>query len=556
MLSLRLPRKRMISTILLSLVALIFLFSQARNTTDLLLLERSTSYKTSWTELEHGSTWARVFSGLKNSADDVVGTVQELKWFEEYVLYGDSMKVDLMNDLQTKVFPYLDIRRVAALKVPFGPVWKRWDKRTFVNSLPRFSPVDNAFIDVQEVQYDARRSFWWNWLEGLTQAHSKGIVISVSEGQASDAIRLIRVLRYLKNNLPIEISHKGDLSEFTQGRLIEAARKDETDAFPPQELWFVDISGILEPAFSHRFKRFSNKWLALLFTSFEKPILLDADTVPFSNLDQYYDFPQFTAYGSLFFKDRKLVTNLLSKSQRRKLTKVARQLLTPKGHAKMISDKELYSSVKDPSALESLENLLKKGYKHHVDSGLVVIDKKLHLFDILTSLALQFSSVSEYFHGDKEWFWLSQLLRGVPYTFYPVEASSIGKLEPLLSNDRKEFFKVCSIQLAHTSSDGSLLWLNGGLNICKLNSWEYDYTKRSISASFDSPEDLRTYYQSEARLEAIIIPDFENYPWINTEICAKYEYCAFYEVGKKGKQIKLTESDRNLFHGISQVWHN
>lgn len=51
-----------------------------------------------------------------------------------------------------------------------------------------------------------------------------------------------------------------------------------------------------------------------------------------------------------------------------------------------------------------LENMFIKKYKHHLESGLVVLHKGKHLFSMLTSIALQFSPIAEYFHGDKDFF--------------------------------------------------------------------------------------------------------------------------------------------------------
>lgn len=545
-------RKKFIKFTLL-LIATIFVFSQALKGAQ--VKWNSDSFTTSWTRIEHNSLWLKLLSVFEKTGEDAMGTVEELKWFERDVLFNSDLSLDSLNAIEAKVFPFLNVGAVRLREVPFGPVWKRWNKQLYVNSLPRFSAVDNTLLDVQDVTYDSGKSFWWNWLEHMTQPGSRGIVISVGDQQAHHAVRLIRVLRYLKNDLPIQVTHKGDLSEFQQNLLIEAARKDGSDVFPSQELWFVDLTDVLSPAYVKRFKRFSNKWLALLFCSFEQPIILDADTVPFSPLHHYYDFPQFSTYGNLFFKDRRLLSTLLSRGQVRTLKKVIKKLLTPNARSKNLSDQELYSSMRDPIALKALKDMLEKRHRHHVDSGLVLLDKKRHLFDILTSLALQFSSIGEYFHGDKDWFWMSPLLRGVPYTFHPVEASIIGKLDTFPSDNEKSLSGICSIQLAHTDEHDSLLWLNGGMSTCKLNSWVSDYLKRkSISTKFDTASALRKYYHSAVPLEAVIIPDVENYPWVNTDLCARYEYCAYHTKGDNGKLIKFTDAQKHFYQEISKIW--
>ena len=96
-----------------------------------------------------------------------------------------------------------------------------------------------------------------------------GVVMSVSDYLVADTIRLIRVLRLLNNSLPIEIVHKSDLHESSQQLLIAAARESGSLNYPPQELWFLDVKDMLNDEYLARFKRFSNKWLAITFCSFQ-----------------------------------------------------------------------------------------------------------------------------------------------------------------------------------------------------------------------------------------------------------------------------------------------
>lgn len=102
-----------------------------------------------------------------------------------------------------------------------------------------------------------------------------------------------------------------------------------------------------------------------------------------------------------------------------------------------------------------------------------------------------------------------------------MDASNIGRLGNVVSKENTgEFYQICSVQLSHTDRDGSLLWLNGGLNICKKASWEYDYEHRQrLNDMFQNADELREYYASPVELEGIIIPDTSISGWINSGEC-------------------------------------
>lgn len=495
--------------------------------------------------------WPSFVPFLWKNGDDVIDSVLKLREFEKCVLQKDVLKPDVVNEIQEKLFPYLNFEAAKNDETNFWPTWTRWDRKVYRASIPHFSLLDNSFTHVEEVEYNKMTSFWTNWYTSMMQANSKGITISISDRQTADTIRLIHVLRHLKNSLPIQLVHKGDLSSDRVDALFAAAREAPSDESPPQELWLLDVANLLEPAHVDQFKRFINKWLALLFCSFEKPILLDADTVPFSQLEQYYDSDQFKKFGTVFFKDRRLTGLQLNRGQRRTMKRIINKLLAADKQFPTISNTESFYGVEDPIAREILHDLLENRYKHFMESGLVVYDKRKHLLGLLTALNLQFSSLKEYFHGDKEWFWFSQLVRGVPYSFHPVDASSVGKLEA----KGKDTYRVCSIQLSHTDVDGSLLWLNGGLRTCKFDTWDWEYEHRkSLESVFKGPDDLRTFYQSPVKLEAAIIPEVKEVPWAITDVCMRYYYCSYYKASRPGRLIEFGDAAKEKYQKIVETW--
>lgn len=493
--------------------------------------------------------WPTFIPFLWKDSDEIIDRVRKLQEFEKCVIQKGAVELEAMDDIQRKLFPYLNFEAAMNDKLNFWPKWTRWDRSAYSASMPHFSLLDNSFTHVESVKYNPKTSFWENWYTSMMQANSKGIVISIGDGQVADTIRLIHVLRYLDNTLPIQLVHKGDLSSAKVEELFKAARERRSDGSPPQELWIVDVKNLLNPAMIHEFKRFSNKWLALLFCSFEKPILLDADTVPFTKLEEYYDTDQFKKYGTVFFKDRTLTAHMLNRGQRRTLKRIFDGLLTSSDRQ---SSADSYYGIQDPIVQKALERMLKKRQKHIMESGLVAYDKKKHLFGLLTSLALQFSPLNEYFHGEKEWFWISQLIRGVPFSFHPVEASSVGRIEKTSEDE----FRVCSVQLSHTEQDGSILWLNGGLRTCKFDNWDWEYeNKPSLSSVFSSAEDLRKVYQSPVVLEAVILPEAEIRPWAVTDFCMRYHYCTYYKENGPGKLILFNEAKKRKYQKIVETWN-
>lgn len=502
-------------------------------------------------------SWPGIATHAGPIGSDVIDSVKLLDDFERCVLRNGNLKGQQINAIEAKLFPYLNLETLEANEKNFWPPRIRWNGDLLRGSVPRFASTgDYKYLGAAKSKYNKNLSFWGNWLDLLSKSSSKGIVISVGAGQISDATKLIKVLRYQMNALPIEIIHRGDLSEDQQQLLIQAARSAHSASYPAQELWFVNVSNVLNPRHAEQFATYSNKWLAIIFSSFESPILVDADTIPFISLEKYYDFQQYKEMGLLFFKDRAITSDLLNKEQLNTLKQIA--LSTIKlGSAAADLNNAIELGIKDNIAAETVMSMLVEGQKHHMESGLVLMDKSLHLVNLLTSVSLQFSSISSYFHGDKEWFWIAYLLRNRPFTFHPKQASNVGKLGRVQSEDGKEFYQICSVQVSHTELDGSLLWINGGLKTCKKNSWTSDYaSNKRISSMFNNEEEVRNYYQSPVSLEGAIIPSVDKAPWIYTGECAMFSYCTLYKEGEYGELSKFSEPQREAYEEVVKIWNS
>lgn len=254
-----------------------------------------------WSNDFYEKRWWDYLALGRREGDDVIENISRLRKFRECISENSDPNIPNLRDIETRLFPYLNFDGLSSDEENFWPVRTRWNGDVYKASTPRFSSNDDTYLDSLGIAYNKNISFWENWLQKVMQSGSRGIVLSIGQFQTADTIRLIRILRFLKNNLPIEVVHKGDLSPHHQSVLIGAAREDLSDEYPGQELWFLDVTNMLNPQYSAKFTRYSNKWLALLFCSFEQPILLDADTVPFTTFERYYQSEQFKNSGTFFF---------------------------------------------------------------------------------------------------------------------------------------------------------------------------------------------------------------------------------------------------------------
>ena len=501
--------------------------------------------------------WKSFISYMTGGRKDVKTVSQSLSNLDLYQKCSKETHVDqdvpLLRRVESKLFPYVNFTALNNEESQdFWPVHTRFDGTTFRGRVLQFSSENNSFIGTSPIEFKVSEPFWENWLNSALQRNSKGLVMSVSDYLVADTIRLIRVLRLLNNSLPIEIVHKSDLHESSQQLLIASARESGSLNYPPQELWFLDVKDMLNDEYIAKFKRFSNKWLAITFSSFQIPIFLDSDTVPFVPLDTLYEMDEFKRTGTLFFKDRSFPTSKLSSLQVRVLKQIINNSLGISSDSKQ-GFEILKKNLNDEMATDAIESLILKKQKHYMDSGLLIFDKQKHFFCLPIAIMLQFSPIQEYFHGDKEWFWLSLFIFKKEFTFYPVEASNVGEVEELRT---PESGKICSSQLSHTDMYGNLLWLNGGLSVCKKNCWDYDFRKhKDIAAEYKSVKELQKHYQSPVKLEAVIIPDVNKAPWLQQNECVMYSYCTHYKKGKYGKLIDFTDSQRRNYEKVVKLWN-
>ncbi|KAI5953571.1 hypothetical protein KGF54_002943 [Candida jiufengensis] len=513
----------------------------------------------------------------------------------------DKNQRDVYNEFTTKLFPFL------------------------TNKLPL---IDGAFNDQDGSDYPE------NPVDFLyKKSNGKGIVVSSATRHARDLVRLIMVLRALNNKIPIQIMHKGDITKKWLATIEEAAvadvevlldpessithtsvlpdlklleqYKEYGSVFPKQDLKFVNLAPCIKRTFKYSFPGYSNKILALLFSTFDEIILLDADTVPLVPPEEFFESQEYKKSGTFFFQDRSLrdtndymETNYFT-------------TLFP-------SNEESIDTLFDiPRVTEkTLNNKYMTGWRHYQEAGVVAFNKKQHYIGLLMMfpLSLWQEPVKSSIWGDKELYWIGLSAAGDEnYEFNPNAAASVG--EKTVRTERKFYpnsvsNEVCSTHPGHVNSDGKLLWINSGFGYCKKNGYYRDRIKFPFTV-FEG-EELMELFNSPLKIRSALIPpdlpnfrepsefnpepedEFrdswkhrkkdideinENLPkdsertefipfwgpqkgWVKNSICFGYFYCAYDNVESysnnkefdKGKFYEFDESSIKFFDYLSKVW--
>lgn len=300
---------------------------------------------------------------------------------------------------------------------------------------------------------------------------SAGIVIPVGDRNIRYAGHLLAsLLRVVGTQLPIQIVYAGDddLSKHNReflATLAGATSKSRRSSSTPSALEFVDILTIFDDS---TLKLQEGGWaikpFALLGSSFEKVILMDADAVFLKSPDILLEQAAFRRSGALLFRDRLLWQ-----------------------HAYQERHVWYHSQIKRPSATLMKSKVWTEEYAEEADSGVIVVDKSrtdvfmglLHIcwqnsYDVREEVTYQLT------YGDKETWWMGFELAGSTYEMERHYGSIIGwdadffaeRCEELRTDkevrdvevgSNSPSTKICSFVIAHLDEDDHLLWFNGGL---------------------------------------------------------------------------------------------
>lgn len=263
----------------------------------------------------------------------------------------------------------------------------------------------------------------------------RGIVLSAGTEQVPFLLASIPAMRELGCTLPIEIMYLGEediseeyreILEMIPGVITRDIKKMVRDAG-----W--ELAG------------WAAKPFAMLFSSFQEVIFIDADAIFFQNPESLFEDPQYVETGALFFKDR----SLFPESKRRWL----KQIL-PKPISKSAKSTRLWSGESG----------------HMQESGVVVVDKWRHFVEMLLVTRMNgpdrdgdedkdIVGIYDMVYGDKETFWLAwELLGNSNYAFHNGFRGSMGTVHygPIVleTENEEEQPDVLNTTLADTHKSG------------------------------------------------------------------------------------------------------
>ncbi|EGW31029.1 uncharacterized protein SPAPADRAFT_52212 [Spathaspora passalidarum NRRL Y-27907] len=535
---------------------------------------------------------------IKKNEDFISQQRQILEQSGKQVTPFTNTKFESMLDPSTYGASKFEYRVYPWLSRSF-PIYERWTGEVFSNP-PNMKQLLKSSNQESKKSINKKasktQSKFLNQLKN--SSNGKGIVISIADKHVDDTVNLIRLLRALKNALPIEIVYNGDLSKESKKKIIIAAREDfktlprsfnnvanmfgpgyfdpNQHGLPRQEVWFINTNNVLNNSYKEKFQGFANKLLATLFNSFEEFILMDADTIIMTNPEHFFALSGYVKSGALFFKDRAIF------SRRSRGDATMFKKLSPSIVDKLMFDIPIMTD-------HSLKREFFKGLHHYMESGLVLLNRNKHFSSILLMQQLNFiTTITNKVYGDKELFWLAFALNGdEDYQFTDHFAASAGELTPAAERVKSDgvnyqALEICSAHPAHLNPDDgtSLLWINSGFRNChKANSIDYgsELVLGTKFKNIKTEEAFKAFYSSPLRITHAIVPplspdlglleNIEGEPsggWMLEGYCSAYMFCGYSSIGGKttsgesnkleGKLVTFDESARNLFNYLGDIW--
>ncbi|CAD6592831.1 MAG: hypothetical protein ASARMPRED_006743 [Alectoria sarmentosa] len=306
------------------------------------------------------------------------------------------------------------------------------------------------FLDLRE------RYFGWWKLSSTThlpweaKTNTTGIVLTAGQGNMALAAHAIRTLRNVVNTtLPIQVAYAGDDDLPAHKRRIMRALDPQLELINILDHYDEDVAGL-------RSGGYAMKPFAALASSFERVIIIDADTIFMQRPDEWFDeHAGLKRTGTLFFHDRAYGG--------RKTTDWVKNLLKESGQK--------------PSLTLNSTMYWREELEHQQESGVVYFDKAIPgaFMSLLFTTYMNTQRVRAHLYGqvsgDKETFWLAAELAKIPYAFHPSYAGIIGSI----STNADGVPEICSPQPLQTDLDGRPFWFNSGLMEDKTNAENRKY---------------------------------------------------------------------------------
>ena len=194
------------------------------------------------------------------------------------------------------------------------------------------------------------------------------------------------------------------------------------------------------------------KPFAMLMSSFQEFVFLDADVLFFQNPEKMFDFQSYRETGTLYFRDRTIGGGQDDHKTLDYLLVMAKKI----------------------SKFAQTQRIWKRLSVHEGESGVIVMDKKKGgLFVLLLATLLNMDpfqqDMYDVIHGDKESYWMASEALDVPYRWGSGAGGTVGYPNPNTTDS------ICG-QLFHVDENWKPLWLNGGVVMNKHS----DYGKSTL----------------------------------------------------------------------------
>ncbi|KXN73106.1 glycosyltransferase family 71 protein [Conidiobolus coronatus NRRL 28638] len=325
-------------------------------------------------------------------------------------------------------------------------------KKIFIEFLNSYEVLERKLFHWINPSYESLLSLY-----GSFNKNEYGIAISINDHYSIMGSNVILSIRNVhKSNIPIHVYYVGDtdLNPLNQNMLKSLASNVELH----------DLSTITDHNFIGA-ESFATKVYAQLLTPARHVMLLDADAVLLQSPEHIFSNPGYVSKGTLFFHDR--------------------QIFTPKPETVKWLVSLLPEKLTDSELPERLANIgWFTGKSEHIqESGMVLIDKAMHLTPLLATALLNKKVERELTYkrvwGDKETFWIGFEIIGRSYFFSPYEPHPIGggsqqRGEGLyvVSNGKAAYesskpHNFCSCHMLHFDHNTNPSWINGGLWVRK-----------------------------------------------------------------------------------------
>lgn len=490
-------------------------------------------------------------------------------WFLGGGASKKKLKHRLSNDFGIKLFPWC-----SQLKAQFKRITD--NGASFEHSVP---VLGEGFIEP-----DLITSFFQNL---RSSKNGRGVVIPLfSKSSFYDALKLIRLLRFFAADVPVQIVRSGALSEEEESQLVSALSKriatddlphESLDSMPPgydfefpplTQVWYVDISTVLNFGYSDFLDKNTFNAAALLFTSFKDAILIEPSTVPTKRLFEVLDNPLLEKYGAYLFGNYRL----RDKVELHELN-LFKELLPND------VDRAVFGMETVDLSLLNTTRLFGDSRSYSTSNDVIFLDTKRYTTGLLIAIQLKSAKLKLVTKGlDGDINWLSLLSSGatesVPIHNIPVAVVGEITLQENRETHKSVSEEICSVHRAYLDSlDGDLaesvlFFTNGAMNCPK----DVDIEKETSKKFYSSFKDKKQFLRARTKLFDIIVPKPQEQDKPNkldevsefisqkAELCGGTAMCAYNIIGAQKDEkyhsfIKsFQDSDRLLYDTISRVW--